>query len=179
MFSGCESLECLPDLSKWNTSNIKNMKEVFQNCLSLKVLPDISKWQTENVEDMSKMFENCISLKVMPNISVWKTLKVKDITNIFYKCESLINIPDISNWNFCNISRINNNFIDFTSSNSSLSPSILNNYLSEKNFDYTSSLSNDDKNLVKEIFKINDIKVSNGHQNDLDKLNDYYDNFYS
>ncbi len=36
LFSGCESLEILPDISKWNTNNIKNMTKLFSNCYSLK-----------------------------------------------------------------------------------------------------------------------------------------------
>ena len=53
MFSECNSLISLPDISKWNTSNVKDMMCLFDKCNSLISLPDISKWNTSNVENMS------------------------------------------------------------------------------------------------------------------------------
>ena len=41
MFYGCSSLESLPDISKWNTSNATNMSSMFKYCSSLKSLSDI------------------------------------------------------------------------------------------------------------------------------------------
>ena len=35
MFSDCSSLSSLPDIIKWNTNNVINMKKMFTNCLSL------------------------------------------------------------------------------------------------------------------------------------------------
>ena len=46
MFSNCERLKELPDISKWNTNNVTNMNYIFSNCRSLKELHDISKWNT-------------------------------------------------------------------------------------------------------------------------------------
>ena len=43
MFSNCISLELLPDISKWDTSNVINMSKMFNFCLLLLSLPDISK----------------------------------------------------------------------------------------------------------------------------------------
>ena len=43
IFSNCESLLSLPNISKWNTNNIINMSNVFSDCESLFSLPDISK----------------------------------------------------------------------------------------------------------------------------------------
>ena len=48
MFFQCESLISLPDISKWNISNVKTMGSMFVKCKSLKSLPDISKWDTSN-----------------------------------------------------------------------------------------------------------------------------------
>ena len=55
MFSNCESLTSLPDISNWNTNNVTNMSYMFSNCYSLKILPDIFSWNTNNVTDMSKV----------------------------------------------------------------------------------------------------------------------------
>ena len=32
MFNWCKSLNSLPDISKWNTSNVKNMSWMFDGC---------------------------------------------------------------------------------------------------------------------------------------------------
>ena len=56
MFSGCNSLISLHDISKWDTSNITNMSCMFNGCSSLSSLPDISKWNTSEVRNMSYMF---------------------------------------------------------------------------------------------------------------------------
>ena len=58
MFLECNSLISLPDISKWNTSNVNDMSEIFRECNSLISLPDISKWNTPNVNDM---FDECIN----------------------------------------------------------------------------------------------------------------------
>ena len=56
MFSNCSLLEYLPDLSKWNTTNVTNMEGMFSNCSSLKSLPDISEWNTANGTNMNFIF---------------------------------------------------------------------------------------------------------------------------
>ena len=65
MFNECNSLISLPDISKWNISNVKDMGSMFSGCNSLISLPDISKWETSNIENMSSMFynlPNCIKI---------------------------------------------------------------------------------------------------------------------
>ena len=62
MFSGCSSLESLPDISKWNTNNVTDMRALFYNCSSIQSLPDISKWNTNNVTNMNSLFYNCSSI---------------------------------------------------------------------------------------------------------------------
>ena len=99
MFSDCDSLKYLPDISYLNTSYITNMSYLFNNCKSIENIPDISKWDTINVLDMSYMFSNCSSLKSLPNISNWNTSNTLYTNNMFYKCSSLLQLPDISMWN--------------------------------------------------------------------------------
>ena len=59
MFYGCSSLSSLPNISKWNTNKVYNMRWMFNGCSSLSSLPDISKWNNNNVD---KMFNECLSL---------------------------------------------------------------------------------------------------------------------
>ena len=103
LFSGCESLKSLPDISKWDTNNVINMSSMFYNCKSLLSLPDISKRDTNNVINMSSMFHNCKLLKSLPDISNWNMNNVMNISNMFSNCESLSFLPDISKWNTKNI----------------------------------------------------------------------------
>ena len=52
MFYNCLSLRSLPDISKLDTSNVKNMSFMFYNCKSLVTFPDISEWNTNNAIDI-------------------------------------------------------------------------------------------------------------------------------
>ena len=110
MFSGCESLESLPDISKWDTNNITKMRFIFFGCKFLKSLPDISKWNTNNVTDMGYMFYGCESLKSLPDISKWNTDKVIDMSYFFSACKSLEYLPDISKWNTSNVINMSDMF---------------------------------------------------------------------
>ena len=35
MFYGCSSLKSLPDISKWNTKNVIDMRDMFNECHNL------------------------------------------------------------------------------------------------------------------------------------------------
>jgi surface protein len=69
---------------------------MFKSCSSIKSLPDISKWNTKNVKDMSEMFFGCYSLTSLPDISKWKKTKSCKIINMFFGCDSLKSIPDFA-----------------------------------------------------------------------------------
>jgi len=42
LFAGCSSLKILPDISKWDLSNVKNISFLFHKCSSLKELKIIN-----------------------------------------------------------------------------------------------------------------------------------------
>ena len=42
MFCKCTNLSNLPDISKWDTSNVTKMSFMFSKCSKLTSLPDIS-----------------------------------------------------------------------------------------------------------------------------------------
>ena len=80
MFSGL-SLESLPDISKWNIENVKDISNMFSDCYSLKSLPDISKWNFQKIINMKRIFSGCSnSLETWSNISKWNIENVKDIS---------------------------------------------------------------------------------------------------
>ena len=97
MFNGCKSLISLPNILKWNTSNVNYMNCIFNKCKSLKSLPDISKWGM-NVVDKYYIFEETKPLKSL------KEKKEKNKNRIFGK-EFVIN-----NRNTCKIKYNNQEF---------------------------------------------------------------------
>ena len=56
MFRECKSLTSLPDISKWNTNNVKDMSSMFEGCSSLSSLP---KWKIHDVTIKKNMFKGC------------------------------------------------------------------------------------------------------------------------
>ena len=185
IFSGCKSLEFLPDISKWNTKSVRYMKGIFSNCTSLKKLPDISKWNTVKVEDLSCVFENCCSLGKIPDISKWNIPNVKDISKIFYNCSSLITLPDIKVGYKTNINASNNTnssdnlkyTINSYKSVSSINSNFLSGYSFHKQSFEVSPSSKDDefshesKTIFKSIDIFNELSIGLNEE--------YYENFYN
>ena len=106
MFNHCNFSSLPNEISNIDTSKVNNMSSIFNKCGSLLTLPDISKWNTSNVRYMNSMFEECDSLLTLPDISKWDTRNVIDMSNIFSKCKSLQNMPDISKWNTSNVNNM-------------------------------------------------------------------------
>ena len=114
-FYECSSLRSLPDISEWNTKNVKNIGCMFYGCISLHILPDISKWNIENVKNMTCMFYGCSSLQSLPDISKWNTKNITNMSGMFCECSSLQSLPDISYWNTENVKYIHSMFCECSS----------------------------------------------------------------
>lgn len=69
------------DISKWDVSNVKNMRGMFNGCITFN--GDISKWDVSNVEDMSSMFYDS---RFNSDISTWNVNKKCKTINIFRRC---------------------------------------------------------------------------------------------
>ena len=74
MFYRCSSLSYLPDLSKWNTSKVKDMIDLLYGCFSLSYLPDISFGNYFR----SDIISNCINCINGENIDEPKSLSFFD-----------------------------------------------------------------------------------------------------
>ena len=98
VFGECSSLKYLPDISKWNTTNVKQMIGLFYKCTSLSILPDISNWKTNNIINISSLFEGCSSLTTLPDISTWNIDNLLFIDCMFKDCSSLYKLPNLSKW---------------------------------------------------------------------------------
>ena len=90
MFSGCESLESLDDLIKFNTSSVLTMAFLFNGCSSLKELK-ILNFDTSLVTNMNNMFSNCSSLSSL-NINNFNTSNVRTMEYMFSGCANLTSI---------------------------------------------------------------------------------------
>ena len=86
MFEGCRSLRTL-DLSSFDTAKVENMGEMFWGCRSLTAL-DLSSFNTSMVTDMNGMFYGCESLTAL-NLSYFDTAKVTGMGRMFCSCQSL------------------------------------------------------------------------------------------
>ena len=153
------------------------MKEVFTNCFSLEELPDISTWNTSNVVDMTSLFENCTSLVKIPNIIKWDVHNLKSMNYILFNCTSLASFPDISQWDIPKDMKSDNIFDNSISSNllslnsdlkdniKSLSEGFMSNNNSENslldnknnnnigyNIDYFDKQDNDNNNYYEEFY---------------------------
>ena len=170
LFEGCSSLKTIPDISKWDISNVINISYLFYGCSSLISLPDISNWNTNKIKNLNYVFFNCTSLNFLPDISKWKINNVKEITGIFDECSSLLSYPDISKWNYNN--SINNIFTESISKRS-----LIINTSDKYNSIIKSSEMFMNNNINKES-SYNTINIQLNLDNEEDK-SEYYDNFYN
>lgn len=94
------------DLSKWDTSNVCIMENMFANCYEYDGNNGIENWDVHNVEFFMGMFDN--DKKFNGNITRWNTENALDMTDMFNHC-SVFN-QDISNWNVQNVEHMDNMF---------------------------------------------------------------------
>lgn len=92
LFAG-SSRQDFTGISKWDTSNVRNMSGMFFNMENFN--EDISSWNVEQVEDMSYMFEGAVNFN--QDISDWNTSKVINMRGMFYEAAAFN--QDISSWN--------------------------------------------------------------------------------
>lgn len=102
MFQHCTHLRSV-DMSQFDMSNAESFKWMFVNCQALTTTGDISKWNTSNVIDMSQMFSGCRSLTEI-DVSGWDVSKVTTFEYMFYSLNTdawmqLRNIRGLQNWN--------------------------------------------------------------------------------
>ena len=102
MFEDCWSLTSL-DLSNFDTSEVTNIGAMFQDCSSLTSL-DVSNFDTSKVADMNNMFYYCISLTSL-DLSSFDTSKVTDMSWMFGNCSGLTSL-DVSNFDTSNVTNM-------------------------------------------------------------------------
>ena len=126
------------------------MSGIFFGCISLSSIPDISKWNTVNIKDMSYIFSKCTSLVSLPDVSKQNHKNLKNLISIFPDCPSSLNLPDLTKWNNYNnfkmnitpdydfIDKFNNFECDFSIDDPEEAYKLMNDleYLAKKKIDY-------------------------------------------
>lgn len=87
MFSTCSAATTI-NVSGFDTSKVENMNDMFQSCEKLTEL-DLSSFDTGNVKDMGSMFQTCCELKTIYISDKWDTDKVTDSMFMFDYCKKL------------------------------------------------------------------------------------------
>ena len=103
LFYGCNSLISV-NLSGLNTSSVTNISEIFSNCTSLTEI-DLSSFDTSEVTLMMNCFFGCKSL-ISLNLSSFNTSKVKQMDRMFQECVSLTSL-DLSNFDTSQVTDMN------------------------------------------------------------------------
>ena len=101
MFCRCSSLEEL-NISKLNTSNVTDMRNMFTLCSKLKRL-DLRNFDTSNVTNMLCMFSECADLASI-DLSSFNTENVTRMDNMFYECPSLTSL-DLSSFSTASLTK--------------------------------------------------------------------------
>ena len=89
LFYGCTSLQSV-DLSQLDMSNVTSMRGMFADCKNLKSV-NLLGIDTSNVTDMRSMFADCQSLESV-DLSQLNTTNVTDMSELFFDCKKLISV---------------------------------------------------------------------------------------
>ena len=104
VFNKCKKLKEIKGTNNFNTNKVTNMEGMFQKCNDLENL-DLSNFDTSNTKDLNRMFYECQKLKEIKGINKFKTYKVLDMEGIFCQC-FLLEYLDLSNFDTSNVTNI-------------------------------------------------------------------------
>lgn len=107
MFFSCR-VKSFGDLSKWNTSNIKDMSSMFSRSNIKDGVEGISNWDVSNVNSMSAMFDK-FTTPTIGALDNWNVSNVQFMMSMFAECK--IDYPlNLSKWDMSSVVRADNMF---------------------------------------------------------------------
>ena len=109
-FDGCSSLTSLDLGNKFDTSNVTDMKYMFNYCDSLKELNLGSMFDTSNVTFMRGMFLGCSRLTSLDLGDKFDTSNVTNMMQMFDNCSSLTNLDLGNKFDTGSVTRMNGMF---------------------------------------------------------------------
>ena len=105
----CELFEYIEhnfNVSKWDTSNVKNMSYMFYRCYKF-TGKGIGNWNVSKVIDMSCAFTGCKNFN--RDLSNWDVSNVTDMTHMFSCCNNFEG-KGLENWNVTNVTNMRRMF---------------------------------------------------------------------
>ena len=94
------------NVSKWDTSNVKNMSYMFYRCYKF-TGKGIGNWNVSNVKDIGGMFAGCEKFDC--DLSNWDVSNVTDMNYVFIDCEKFKG-KGLENWNVTNVTNMRRMF---------------------------------------------------------------------
>jgi len=110
LFNKCKKLKEIKGFDKLNTSKVIDMEGLFQNCITLEYI-DLSNFDTSNVTNMAFMFNHCNRLKEIKGLDKFITSKATTMEGMFQSCFKLEFI-DVSSFDTSNVEKMNFMFVD-------------------------------------------------------------------
>ena len=110
LFNKCQNLKVIKGLDQLNTNKVIDMEGIFQYCTELEYL-DLSNFDTSNVINMAFMFNQCNNLKEIKGLNKFITNKVTNMKSMFNSCFKLEYI-DLSNFDASKVTNMNYMFCE-------------------------------------------------------------------
>ena len=110
LFNKCKKLKEIKGFDKLNTSKVIDMEGLFQNCITLEYI-DLSNFDTSNVTNIAFMFNHCNRLKEIKGLDKFITSKATTMEGMFQSCFKLEFI-DVSSFDTSNVDIMNFMFVD-------------------------------------------------------------------
>ena len=110
LFNKCKKLKEIKGFDKLNTSKVIDMEGLFQNCITLEYI-DLSNFDTSNVTNMAFMFNHCNRLKEIKGLDKFITSKATTMEGMFQSCFKLEFI-DVSSFDTSKVEIMNFMFVD-------------------------------------------------------------------
>ena len=101
LFNKCKKLKEIKGIEKLNTKKVVDMEGMFQYCTELEYL-DLTNFDTSNVESMAFMFNHCEKLKEIKGLNKLITNNVTTTEGMFQSC-FCIEYLDLSNFDTSNV----------------------------------------------------------------------------
>ena len=102
LFVGLDLFLQHQNISKWNTSNVTNMRRMFVGCSTFN---QTLNWDTSKVTDMSSMFADCTAFDARFG-DKWDTSKVTNMHGMFNGCGLFTQSLNMDTSNVTNMSRM-------------------------------------------------------------------------
>ena len=124
-------ISSIKPLKNWNTSNVTNMRSLFQSNVALESIEGLEKWDVSRVVDMSFIFSRCRNLKLLKSLKNWDTSNVTNMRASFSDLNSLTSLNGLENWD---VSKVTDMYTLFTAGSGDSLTTELNNIDALKNW---------------------------------------------